>query len=52
VSTQPNAFAVVAGKLYLNYDAKVQKLWQKDVPGCIATAEQKWPEAAKSQPKD
>jgi YHS domain-containing protein len=52
VSTQPDAFAVVDGKLYLNYNGEVQKLWQKDVPGFIATAEKKWPEAAKTQPKD
>jgi YHS domain-containing protein len=52
VSTQPEAFAVVDGKLYLNYNAEVQKLWQQDVPGYIATAEKKWPETAKTQPKD
>jgi YHS domain-containing protein len=52
VSTQPEAFAVVAGKLYLNYNTEVQKLWQKDVPGFIATADKKWPATAKTQPKD
>lgn len=52
VSTQPDAFAVVDGKLYLNYNAEVQKLWQKDIPGHIATAEKKWPATAKTTPKD
>jgi YHS domain-containing protein len=52
VSTQPDAFAIVDGKLYLNYNADVQKQWQKDVPGFIATAEKKWPETAKTRPKD
>lgn len=52
VSTQPDAFAVVDGKLYLNYNADVQKQWQKDVPGYIATADKKWPETAKTAPKD
>ena len=52
VSTQPEAFAVVDGKLYLNYNSDVQKLWQKDVPGFISTAEKRWPEAAKTAPKD
>ena len=52
VSTQPEAFAVVHGKLYLNYNTEVQKLWQKDIPGHITTAEKKWPEAAKTAPKD
>jgi hypothetical protein len=52
VTTQPDAFAVVNGKLYLNYSAEVQKLWQKDVRGYIATAEKKWPDAARTQPRD
>lgn len=52
VSTQPDAFAVVDGKLYLNYNGEVQTLWQKDVPGFIKTAEKKWPATAKTQPKD
>jgi YHS domain-containing protein len=39
----PSAFKVVDGKLYLNYDASVQKDWQKDIPGLIAKANQNWP---------
>ena len=47
VSTQPDAFKVVDGKLYLNYDRKVQEIWSKDVPGNIARANEKWPEVSK-----
>jgi YHS domain-containing protein len=52
VSTQPDAFAVVDGKLYLNYNREVVKIWQQDVPGNIARAERNWPEVSKTEPKD
>jgi hypothetical protein len=39
----PEAWAVVDGKLYLNYDEKVQEKWRQDVPGNIAKADQNWP---------
>jgi len=39
----PMAYKIVDGKLYLNYDASVQKLWEKDIPGRIANAEKNWP---------
>jgi YHS domain-containing protein len=47
VSTQPDAFKVVDGKLYLNYDRKVLGIWSKDEPGNIARADQNWPEVSK-----
>lgn len=43
----PTAFSVVNGKLYLNYDAKVQSIWSKDVAGFVMQAESKWPEVEK-----
>jgi len=52
VSTQPDAFAIVKDKLYLNYDKKVQKIWQQDGPGNIQQAEKNWPEVSKSPQKD
>ena len=52
VSTQPDAFAIVQDKLYLNYDKKVQQIWRQDVPGNIEKAEKNWPEVAKSPQKD
>jgi YHS domain-containing protein len=39
----PEAWAVVDGKLYLNYDKKVQAKWQQDVPGHIVKANENWP---------
>jgi YHS domain-containing protein len=52
VSTQPDAFKVVDGKLYFNYDRKVLELWSKDIPGYIAKANVNWPEVAKQPRKD
>jgi YHS domain-containing protein len=52
VSTQPDAFSVVDGKLYLNYNREVVKIWQQDVPGNIVKAEENWPVVSKMEPKD
>ncbi len=40
----PTAWKVVEGKLYLNYDAKIQARWAQDIPGNIAKANVNWPE--------
>ena len=37
--TQPAAWAVVDGKLYLNYDERVRSRWKQDVPGYKAEAD-------------
>ncbi|MEO0820252.1 MAG: YHS domain-containing (seleno)protein [Pseudomonadota bacterium] len=42
-STDPDAWAIVDGKLYLNYNQSVQTRWEKDVPGHIASANGNWP---------
>lgn len=39
----PNTWRIVDGKLYLNYNASVQKDWEKDIPGRIAKADKNWP---------
>ena len=39
----PRYWKVVGGKLYLNYDAGVQKDWEKDIPGNIAKGDRNWP---------
>jgi YHS domain-containing protein len=39
----PNHWKIVGGKLYLNYDASVQKNWEKDIPGHITKANGHWP---------
>ena len=43
-SVAPNAWEIVDGKLYLNYDARIQRRWQQDIPGNIARANENWPE--------
>ena len=43
VVTQPDAWKIVNGKLYLNYDKKVQAQWMGDIPGHIASANKNWP---------
>jgi YHS domain-containing protein len=39
----PRYWKIVDGKLYLNYDAGVQKDWEKDIPGNIGKADRNWP---------
>lgn len=41
--TDPEAWKIVDGKLYLNYDKTVQAEWLKDIPGNIAKANLNWP---------
>lgn len=41
--TDPDAWRIEGGKLYLNYDKEVQKLWEQDIPGRIARADANWP---------
>ncbi len=42
-STDPTAWRIVDGKLYLNYSHGVQRRWEKDIPGNIAKADTNWP---------
>jgi hypothetical protein len=39
----PKYWKIVDGRLYLNYDARVQKNWEKDIPGHISKANANWP---------
>ena len=43
VDADPETGRVVDGKLYVNFNAKVQALFNKDIPGTIARAKQNWP---------
>ncbi|MEG5035824.1 YHS domain-containing (seleno)protein [Microcoleus sp. AT3-D2] len=43
VVSQPDAWKIVNGKLYLNYDKTVQAQWMGDIPGHIALANKNWP---------
>ncbi|MGB1799797.1 MAG: YHS domain-containing (seleno)protein [Gammaproteobacteria bacterium] len=42
VSTDPEAFSLADGKLYLNYSLGVRKTWLKDVSGNIEKADKNW----------
>jgi YHS domain-containing protein len=39
----PNAWAVVDDRLYLNLNPAIQRRWQQDVPGYIEKADANWP---------
>ena len=43
---EPDAWKIVDGKLYLNYDKRVQRIWEKDIPGYITDADKNWPQLA------
>ena len=42
-TTDPDAWSIVDGKLYLNYSLGVRERWLEDVPGHIAAADKNWP---------
>jgi YHS domain-containing protein len=42
-ATDPAAFTVIDGKLYLNYNREVQKQWSAHIPGFVIKADKKWP---------
>jgi YHS domain-containing protein len=43
----PNAWAIVDGKLYLNYNASIQRRWQGDRANLIVAANRNWPSVLK-----
>ena len=42
-STDPTAWRIVDGRLYLNYSHDVQRRWEQDIPGNIAKGDGNWP---------
>ena len=42
-STDPEAWKIVEGKLYLNYSTGVQRQWEGDIPGNISKGDANWP---------
>ena len=42
-ATDPKAWNIVDGKLYLNLNPKVKKRWEKDIPGFIRGSDNNWP---------
>lgn len=45
----PQAFTVIDGKLYLNYNQAVVGEWRKDTAGHIKKADAEWPAVAKQE---
>jgi YHS domain-containing protein len=39
----PKHWKIVNGKLYLNYNVKVQSDWERDAPGHVAKGDKNWP---------
>jgi len=39
----PYAWTIVNGKLYLNLNKGVRRVWEKDIPGNIRKADENWP---------
>lgn len=39
----PEAWKIVDGQLYLNYNKDIQTRWAKDIPGNIEKADRNWP---------
>ena len=48
-ATDPEAWAIVDDKLYLNFNASIQKRWEKDIPGLIEAGDRRWPEIIANQ---
>jgi YHS domain-containing protein len=42
VKTEPEAWSVVNGKLYLNYDMDIRNTWEKDKDEYIKLADKNW----------
>lgn len=43
-STVPEAWKIVDGKLYMNFSKRVQRRWERDIPGNIARGNANWPQ--------
>ena len=41
--SDPEAWTIIDGKLYLNYDRKILEKWKLDIPGNISKADGNWP---------
>lgn len=47
----PEAWKIVDGKLYLNYNKDVQAKWSQDIPGYIDRGNQNWPGFLRAKPE-
>jgi YHS domain-containing protein len=51
VDIDPRAWKIVEGRLYLNFSLKVQKKWERDIPGYIRKADRQWAEILRKEKK-
>jgi YHS domain-containing protein len=42
-SGDPQQWRIVDGRLFLNYNAEIQRRWASDIPGNIRSADANWP---------
>lgn len=42
--TDPLAYQVVDGVLYMNFSPNIQRRWEEDIPGYLGRSETHWPE--------
>ncbi len=42
-STDPNAWTIHDGKLYLNYNRRIHRRWSRDIDGNIEKGDRNWP---------
>ena len=45
----PEAWSIIEGKLYLNYNLDIQSEWNKNIPGYILKANENWPRIPKKE---
>lgn len=48
----PEVWKIVDGKLYLNLDRNIQKMWFEDIPGNIAKADKNWEQIKDKSPEE
>ena len=41
--TEPDAWTVNEGKLYLNFNRSIRRRWERNIPGYITSADANWP---------
>jgi hypothetical protein len=47
----PRAWKIVGGRLYLNYNVEVRRLWEQDEPDNIRKGEANWPQFLRRRPE-
>ena len=51
VKSDPDAWSIVNGKLYLNYNLEVSELWKKDIENYIKKADAAWEPIKDKEPR-